>query len=199
MLKLDEKYCQIINRFTGKIIVSGKIINHKELPIKCITFDNKHFFNLKWNLFYKIIICDYCAEIQFDNIKYKNKIKPWSSAKTDKLHFIFREKDITELDEEIKDLVYSINSAGFKTVGSCCGHGKYQAWIDISFISFQQLYIFIQILQDSKFISVFNLTTSPHILNNDDKIINLRLLSKNIGEDAYQDINKFAEYLKFFS
>ena len=39
---IDGKYCKIINRFTKKVIASGKILNHKDIPVKCITFDNKY-------------------------------------------------------------------------------------------------------------------------------------------------------------
>jgi len=195
----DDKYCKIINRFTRKIIVAGKILNHKDIPIKCITFDNKHFFNLKWNIFYKVIFTNFTDTVLFDNVKYKNKIELWSNIKTNENAFIYREYDITELDKEVKDLVYYLNHNSFRTVGSCSGHGVGYAWVDISFETFNQLHRFLSLLSMKKIKDNFVLTTTSRLTNNNKDMINLELRTVKSGTAAYRDINTFVEYLKIIS
>lgn len=191
---IDGKYCKVINRITGEIIASGKIINHKDVPVKCISFDNKYFFNLKKKLFYKIIFCDYCDEIKFDNIKYKNKIILWRKAPVKKNAFVYREYDINELDDEIKDLVHIINKLNLRTVGSCSGHNEKPAWVDISFINFKQLKKFLEILSSDKFYGKFTLSSDILVNSVDDEII-LRLKTNSIGKKAYADIDYLTKYL----
>ena len=190
----EGKYCKIINRFTGKIIASGKIINHKDNPIICITFDNRYFFNLKKHLFYKVIFCDNCENIPFDNIKYKNKIKMWKENDKNKYSLVYRDFDIYELDKEIADLVYILNNLYLRTTGSCCGHGNYPAWIDINFISFSQIKKLLEILSKEKFCKKFILTSQIKIISNGNGII-LQLKTVNIGKKAYKDINFLVKYL----
>lgn len=190
-----EKYCKIINRFTGKIIAAGKIINIKSIPVKCITFDNRYFFNLKKKILYKCIFCDYCDEIKFDNIKYKNKIVLWKNSSIYPNALVYREYDINELDEEIKELVYAINDIPIRTCGSCCGHGTMYAWVDICFTNFNQIRRIIDILNINDFKNKFTLETFYDIVNEDSDVITLRLKTNKIGKEAYKDINELVKYI----
>ena len=196
MLNIDEKYCKIINRFTGKIIAAGKIINHKDIPVKCITFDNKHFFNLNGNFFYKIILCDHCNEVKFNSIKYRHSIKPWKFAPRYKRALVYREHDISELDEEVKHLVDVLNKGNFQTTGSCSGHNIEPAYVDIIFYSFDQIKFMANTLSKNNFTKKFKLSTSEHIVNDKPGSVIFRLETFKIGKDAYKDLDKFAEYLK---
>lgn len=191
---LDGKYCKIINRFTKKIIVSGKIINHKDVPVKCITFDNKYFFTLSKHLFYKVIFSEYENEIKFDSSKYK--VKLWRNVREIFPSLIYREFDITELDEEIKELVYTLNNLGLRTTGSCSGHYEENAWVDISFKSFNEIHLLIDILNNEDFNSKFVLTTGDNLTNFNTDFIEMQLRTKRIGKKAYEDINKLVEYMK---
>lgn len=191
---LEGKYCQIINKFTKKIIAAGKIVNHKNMPIKCISFDNKHFFNLNKKILYKFIFCDYCDEVKFDNIKYKNKIILWRYVYKRKNSFVYRDYDITELDEEIKDLVYILNKLNIKTSGSCSGHNTDYAWVEINFESFNQMRKILEIISKEKFFNKFVLT-SYNVSNIMKTEITLRLQTQSIGKKAYTDINYLVKYL----
>lgn len=191
---LEGKYCKIVNKNTGEILTSGKIINHKDIPIKCISFDNRYYFNTCEQTYYDFIYCKYCEEIPFDYKKYINDIKKWSSSTAYKSSFIFRENDIEELDEEIKNLVYTVNKLNLRTSGSCSGHGIGCAWIEINFESFNQIRQILEILSTGQFYDKFVLT-SNNCYNNIKDTITLRLETKNIGEKAYKDINYLTLYL----
>lgn len=195
----DGKYCKIVNRFTGKIIAAGKVVNHKDIPIKCISFDDKHFFNLNKKILYKFIFCDYCDEVKFDNIKYKNKIMLWRYVYKCKSSFVYRDYDITELDEEIKDLVFAINKINLRTVSSCCGHGVLPAWIYICFENFNDIRKMLDILSSKDFNNKFVLTTDEYIINKDRSEIFLALKTVKIGKEAYKDINELSKYIKILS
>jgi hypothetical protein len=196
MLELDGKYCKIINRFTKKIVASGKIINHKTLPIKCITFDNKYFFNLNKKFLYKFIFCDFCEETKLNIKKYD--ILHWREVFDNKNYLIYRENDMSELDKEIEPLVYAINDyLHIQTCSSCCGHGRLNAWIDIRFNNMKQLRTIVDLISLDIFKKKFVLTTNDNILQENDDCICLKLRTNSIGEKAYNDIKKLTEYIHF--
>jgi len=190
----EGNYCKIINRFTRETVVAGKVINNKQLPFKCITFDNRYFFNVsRKHLFYKFIVCDYCDEVKFDDTKYK--VELWRNAFKNSKAFVFREYDIKELDDEIKDLVYAINNIPIRTSGSCCGHGKYYAWVDMCFTNFSQIRKIIDILNINDFKNKFTLESNDGIVNEDSSVITLRFRTNRIGEKAYKDIKDLVKYI----
>lgn len=193
----EGQYCRIINRFTRKVIASGKIINHKEIPVKCITFDNRYFFNIN-SLLYKFCFCNNCEEIKFDYIKYRNKIKLWKDSNK-RYSFVYREYDIVELDKEVEFLVNIINNISdinLKTVSSCSGHDKSRAWVDIYFEDFCSLKAFVSILDKNEFKKKFVLTTDENIINSNRKGIYLSLKTTTKGKEAYKDMDNLAYYLK---
>ena len=193
--KQTKSYLTIVDKNTKEIIAAGKIVCIKELPELLISFDFKHFFITRDNDLFDIILSDEKTVIGF-NKKYQNKTHPYTKYKDNPNEYIYLEHDINELDQEIAPLVYILNDAGYKTTGSCCGHGKIQAWIHILFDNMIQLQFLLSILSKEKFKFGFTLGTSTDIMNTNVNTIVLALQTTKIGKEAYDDILELTKYIE---
>lgn len=193
----ENKYVKIINKFNKNVIVAGKVINVKQVPVSCITFDNRYFFSVRKNFLYNIIVEDKpIIEKKFDFQKYKFFIKLWRKAINHPKWLIFREFDFSEIDKEILPLVNSLNKlTNIQTVSSCCGHGKSVAWVDIKFYDFLSVQMILNIIDKQEFKNKFILTSLPRIFNNSNNSIILSLQTSSIGKDAYNDVLQLSKYI----
>jgi len=195
--KKDGTYVTIINKINKEIIASGKIVARKDIPELLISFDFKHFFSVKENPLY--LIEPECDKIvSFDADKYKDEIRPYVGVKKrkDDNELIFLEHDITELDPPIAPLVYTLNDAGYKTTGSCCGHGRWVAWVHIIFEDFDMLKNLITIIERDEFKNDFILSTNNNIINVPEKEIRMSLQTTIKGKKAYKSILELSDYIK---
>ena len=187
----------IINKATQDIMAAGLIVLYKEFPELMISFDFKYFFVVKENPLYEIKI-NTDDIVKFNIDRYKDEVYPYRGIKERdyKGEFIFHENDITELDAEIAPLVYALNSVGYKTTGSCCGHNYAVAWVHVIFDSFLSLKSLLKILEKDEYKSKFILTTNPDIMSTSPKEIRLSLQTIRMGKEAYSDIIELSEYLE---
>ena len=201
MLNIDYKNPNLLvcikNKLTNEIMVNGYIKTRKDLPELAISFDYNFFFKVKDNPLYSIDISKNTNIIKFDPVKYKDYIYPYKSIeiRNNPNEYIHHEFSIDELDPEIAPLVYTLNNLGFKTTGSCCGHGIKVAWIHISFNDFLTLKSFIEVLQLPQFKHDFQLTTSADITENNHRGIRLSLQTMVMGNEAYENLSRLNAYL----
>ena len=201
MLNIDYKNPNLLvcikNKLTNEIMVNGYIKTCKDLPELAISFDYNFFFKVKDNPLYSIAVSTDSKITKFNSEKYKDYIYPYKliEVRNNPNEYIHHEFSIDELDPEVASLVYTLNRLGFRTTGSCCGHGTQVAWIHISFDDFLTLKKFIEILQLPQFKHNFQLTTSADIIDNNHREIRLSLQTMEMGNKAYEDISRLDAYL----
>ena len=200
-------YAKIIDKATGKIIVAGKIIAKKESDedivtghiynCYCISFDNRWFFNLEKTDKFEAVENPEKLVIEMNEIDIPSSYAKclWNDHKQG-IHFdLYRDYDITELDPEVKELVFALNKfEGIKTVSSCCGHGKIPLHIYILFSKFLPLCFLAKVI-NNKFREDFILTTRKNVSNNHVSNIVMSLETTTIGEEAYQKADELAKEL----
>ena len=193
--EFDGKYCAIVGRIDNKVMASGMVINHKDVPVKCISFDNKFFFSLRPNLLYYVQVVDSANNVPFNSDGVN--VIPWNRASVNQRALIFRENDITELDKEMVDLVEALNMVpGIRTVSSCSGHNKKHAYVDCSFTDFGSLKLLLYVLSSDQFNDKFVLSTAKNLVSNSHSAeIQLRLHTTSIGKEAYAHITELAIHL----
>jgi len=197
--KKPETRVAIINNITNEIMAAGLVVSYKDSPELMISIDFKHFFVTRENPLFNIkIITDDSNNVKLDTDKYKKDIYPYKAIenRNNKNELIFREFDITELDQEIAPLVYALNSAGYKTTGSCCGHGYSVAWIHVVFNSFLSLKTLLKVLESNDYKFKFVLTTNSDITSTSSNEIRLSLQTVKVGKEAYLDILDLSKYLE---
>ena len=125
--------------------------------------------------------------------------------KTDRKDFkIYKENTISELDEEVKSIVNTLNlfSPHLQTSGSCSGHKKYPAWISIRIGNSRTFNDFITIFEPFKY--SIDLTTSKTLHQprehfcgkpNFPREMSLMIKTKETGEPAYKALDEFDKYL----
>ena len=138
----------------------------------------------------------------------------WRNWDTDSPFALYRDFDITEIDEEVKHLVHELNEwKGIRTVGSCCGHGHGPLWIQFYCHDSDSLDYILNILRSPK---VFPNMLDTFYLSMESKYIStmlyhdcifspnhgpkeggtyLVLMSTHTGEQAYKDAELYARYL----
>ena len=145
-------WAKIIDNTSSQIIAAGKIINRKDCnydkEYNCISFDNRWFFNLNNNEKFRAeenpeqIVVEFDSEHTSYRLCYWNE-KDYVNTSVD----VFRDYDITELDPEVKDLVYVLNElTGIETVNSCCGHGDFPLSVTIQFSALQSIGLLAKII-----------------------------------------------------
>ena len=193
---------KIIDNETKQIIIDNFIVNEKNycsdthdniIPVELISFDNRYYF-LQSNK-YTIEKSDTSDIVQL-NIPTNYHIDLWSNPNKKWNAEIYREHDITELDEEVKNLVYSLNRiSDLYTVGSCSGHNIGYLWVDLIFNSFTPI-LFLTHLISKYFSDDFILTTEKQLVCNSQKGVIFRLKSLNKGQKAYISTNKLSEIIE---
>lgn len=203
MMTKKEQHFTIVDKNTYKTIASGIVKNVKKTYVKddkvcfnidCISFDNKYYFNKNSSNF--LFMETDSDEQFFDKEVLKNYCcEKWVDAAKNNEADIYIEHDITELDKEVISLVSALNKInGIKTIGSCCGHGIYPLYVDLSINEFKALILLAKLITD-KFNNDFKITTSPRIVQSDNNI-QMSLECNYIGEPAYKKAVKLASYLE---
>ena len=198
---------KVIDASTKEVLVNDFVVNFKrQNPLgynELISFDNKYFFQISKKDFIYEKNNDSSEVIPFDISKFENKyeIELWSNYPKHNNFSIYRERDITELDPEVKNLVYSLNKIkGIRTVGSCSGHSKYPLWVDIDFMDIVGLEVITKILY-AYFNETFKLTTNTRVstsATSNEKVTIMTLETISIGEDAFKLADKFAKKIEMF-
>lgn len=200
-------YAKILDKATGKVIAAGEIIAKKESDedtvtghiynCYCISFDNRWFFDLEKTDKFEVAenLEKLVVEMTEADIPSSYSKCLWNDHKQN-VHFdLYRDYDMTELDPEVKELVFALNKfEGMKTVSSCCGHGEIPLHIYISFSKFLPLCFLAKVL-NNKFKEDFVLTTRKNINNTHVDNIIMSLETTVIGEEAYQKANLLAKEL----
>ena len=195
--------------FNNELIASGKCLalknkdgktTEKPWPSDCISFDDKYFFNTASKLI-KIQKVEYCQNFIKD-INYLNsilKIIHWSKCGQYYDYDIYIENTINELDPQIEPLVNILNKfENMYTVGSCSGHNKQSAYVDIKFQTLQALKKLLIILEHKNIKYKFILFNSTNNINSVSDGVILKLKTKNISQKAYKDIQILTNYLKAY-
>ena len=188
MLEYNEgDWIKIIDINSGIIIKAGKIVDIKKQGLS--SFDHRFFFKNIGTKKYKVI--ENPEHLNIDNeIPSNYLIKPYTSLHV-KRGDVFREYNITELDPEVKNLVFAINSIpGIITKGSCSGHSEKRLWV--TFLILEE--IGLKILQ--KCINLYKkdfikLCEVKDNKNTQRKLLILRTRKK--GQAAYEAADKLAK------
>ena len=141
---------EIIEKDTSKVLARGNIISKKDtdgvnMDMKLISLDWKYYFN-PFSENFVIRITDSSDDVEYAP-SYRQKIVPWGSKKHEANVDIYRENDISELDEEVKDLVFEINKwPGVQTWQSCSGHDRTPLWVTCMFTKYNTLLFFITLM-----------------------------------------------------
>lgn len=188
------KYMKVISKSNGKTIVSGKIISEKNtingiIDMQLVSCDEKFFFKMNGTKNYSIVISnDLCETMKFNanDFPYLN-IKHWSTAilnYLDESIDIYKENLYSELDPEVVDLCEALNSIhGIHTISSCSGHGKREAFVNISISKLESLLFLLKILSIDIFRFSFVLTSDKTLMySNECRYPMLKLRTTCIGE-----------------
>ena len=217
-VKLGD-FIQVIDKKNDKVVIQGLVQFHKvnsssfsasssnELSNnqKLFSVDNKYFFKLDDDAYAVKILDPLFVDEHFIEENYI--MADWYKYnKTDRKDFkMYKENTISELDEEVKSIVNTLNlfSPHLATSGSCSGHDKNPAWISIRIDNSRTFNDFINIFEPFKY--SIDLTTSQ-MLNQPrnhfcgkpffPREIALMIKTKEIGEPAYEILDEFDEYLK---
>lgn len=183
----------------NKIIAAGKLSNVKNIPVDCISIDNKFYFLTKENDFYSIKEMDEEEfDVPFDPMSTSIPVKLWREVYKDiNCVCVYRDFTIDEADPEVLEIIHTLNKIdNIRTTSSCSGHYTSRAYIDIAFKGFDSLFKIVKLLDLNEFRNDFQLATSDTIANNSQDEIILKLTTKNYGEPAYHKINELNEKLK---
>lgn len=149
---------EVILKKNNKIVFAGKIFWQKRNPI-CISNDNIIFFNTRFFDIIEINIDsdDVIYHLDGLNIDYwKNKNKNGEAE-------VYIEKYI---DDELIEIIKKFNNLGFRTTGSCSGHGIKFPWIEFQIDNWGLLIKLLNYIKDPWYIK---------LLNEENNKINLRL------------------------
>lgn len=193
---------QIYDKVFDKIIARDEVVFTKRSP-RCISFDNKYFFNQDSERFditetenEEIIKLDE----QFVNENYH--IIHWREQNHHPLESVFRDFTIEELDKEVKNIVFALNKIPFvHTTGSCCDHGVSPLWVDMIIHNFSSLLFIVNLITNDKNDDFFDII----IRKNENKIerqksifIEIRTKQEIVGEEAYKLADKIADYIESY-
>lgn len=209
---LNNEYIVIIDNKTKNPIIYGqvkgfktsytKVENNKftQYPLKCVSVDEKYFFNLKSKKFKikKLNKCHQLTDIKNieKNIPNNYVITLWKNAYLNNSSDVYREFSYNEIDEEIKKLVYTLNKIeGIETKTSCSGHYKEPFNICLQFFNMKSIILLTHLISN-KFNNTLLLTTDPIITQYSNDSVMLVLKSIDIGENAYKEANRLNDYLE---
>lgn len=212
------KYVQVIDNETNTIVIQGTINDMKEVYNDGIGndlgfSDQERLYSVGGKYFFKLDSHKYTVKnlpIYFVNegfISKKYKLQGWMNYDhSQRGNFdIYIEHNIDELDEEVENIVYTLNrfSKYLKTTGSCSGHNKGKAWVELQFDNSRTLEEFVNIFEPFK--CKMDFTTSERSAVNVDTFNGnsffpahsvMCLITKQVGSPAYDTLDEFAEYLK---
>lgn len=192
-----NNYYKIIDNKTNEIVCAGKVIfikYTKNMP-KLISFDNKFFFKVNSNTLSIAINKEKIIKPYQHNNNYKMCLYKEYFEHPD--YDVFRDYDITELDEPVIKLVTILNKFDdIETTGSCCGHGDNYLWVDIMFHSLSSINLIIDLLNDDKWNNKFILSNYYTNKNKSNYSVMLHLRSFTKGEEAYKDASLLADDLQ---
>lgn len=189
-------YVKIVRKNNNQIICQGLVKSMKLTPCECISMDNKFFFPIESDSYDFIV-----SEIPLKNILILDDIRiyPWSDVMKlkGKIDGIYREHDITELDEGIKDIVTSFNENCFCTTGSCDGHHKKYPWVDIKVNDISTLIILNHIMCYGDIGKEFNIVFDcvKHPLTYTSKEVIITIKSTHKGDKGLESFNKLKNIL----
>lgn len=192
MFGIPFKYL-IIKDKNNQILASGKIAGRKTISEKYefnhVSVDGRYFFNLDSKDFIFEFKNSVVEEKIFDgSLEYTE----WADSFFKPNQNIYRDKDIDELDEEVKLLVKCLNRiTGVTTIGSCCGHGEKILYVDF-IISDLSAIAKLEYLISHYYIDDFDLLYDSTRFIVDGNIV-LTLQSKKIGEEAFRASDSLAE------
>ena len=215
----EPVYCEIIDSNTYNIIAKGRVTDYKkfggdkkrgkELKVDLISFDGKYYFHRKGNTRYYVTYKT--AETIGTPIPYKEdetyRMKLWRDVEVTDADWVdvYRDFDMSELDDEIKDLVDVLNTIdGIRTTGSCSGHGKGEAWVAMNISKYSAAWFILRLLQHNPthFYDRFEIDLgTPSVTvyeynHRGDKDCPLCIKTKAIGNEAYLAINDLTRYIK---
>ena len=209
---------QVIDNKHNKVIAKGQVHYEKVTTgfsdsgamgvltkdKKLISIDNKTFFKLDSDNYRIEKLDPFFVNENF--IKQNYTTKKWSEYKESNRNNtdIYIENNILELDQEVENLVHTLNrfSPHMTTTGSCSGHGKKRAWISLTFESSRALIDFIDVFDPYK--EQIDFTTDPHMYPQKKSFCEkpffprntvLTLKTKEIGQPAYEILEEFNNYL----
>lgn len=192
---LDLEYLTIKDS-SGKLLASGKIKGRKtvsgaskySVKFDHVSVDGRYFFNRKSKNFQFVFSANVVEDKPFDgSLPYQDWRMNWVYPNED----IYKDNTSDELDEEVKLLVKCLNDIdGIETTCSCCGHGKYNLYVDfdvnkvepimkLEFLIFQEFHDDFELLYDAE-----------RVACTDKAVLTLR--SKKKGKKAYEAAKAFA-------
>ena len=188
MIEYNEgDWIKIIDINSGIIIKAGKIVDIKKQGLS--SFDHCLFFKNVGTKRYKVI--ENPEHLNIDNEIPSNYLIKLYKNNCIKSGDVFREYDITELDPEVKNLVFAINSIpGIITKGSCSGHSERRLWVTFLSLDESGLKILQRCINLYKkdFIKLYEVKDNK---NTQRKLLTLR--TKEKGPAAYEAANKLAK------
>lgn len=141
-----------------EIIARGKVTSIKEIPVQCISFDDRYYFPLQSKKLKISLDEPLATNINLQLVEAFGVIK-WRKVSLGKLDVIYRENDIYELDPAIAKAVHTANKLkGVKTLGSCQGHGRF-AYIDLGIKDFTTLIALNRVVCSDAFSKKLTLVT----------------------------------------
>ena len=188
-------YC-VTDNATKLVIAAGRVVDHKAFPFHCISFDRRYYFSLTDGETYTVNRCKPQYEMNVHN--FEHLVKLWRDVERIGPNAIFKENSIFELDKEVEQVVYLLNTVpGIRTLGSCSGHyhkGKY-AHIDCAFKTIDSVLFVIDLIKDYNLNMV--LTTQDILVNDSDsRELFLRIHTTNKGSKAIETIDRFTQSLQ---
>jgi hypothetical protein len=135
--------------------------------------------------------------------------KYWRDYETD-LVDLYRDFCYDEIDPEVKPLCDELNKwNGIKTIGSCCGHGRSELWVQVDALNVHNLNAILNVLRSPKIfpkmIDRFRIPIDGtraqcincnSIIHSPSMVLSIVLMTTDKGEKAYESANLFARYLK---
>jgi hypothetical protein len=174
-------------------------VDYKIIEQPLLSIDNKYFFN---PLSKRITITEIKdgEYIPFNQSTSDLDIKHWNTVRTNLLTpDVYVDQDISECDEEVKELVSVLNKIPFvETTGSCSGHGYRRLYIDIKFLRMNELVKMLEIIE-KHFPNDFVISSNPYLKQKSDKCVMMTLYSVERGEKAFKRVDKLAKYIEMIT
>lgn len=210
-------YVQVVDNASQKVVMQGIVSCEKiqcpdgkgnsiELSDdeKILTLDDSYFFKLDDDRYTVRRLPENFIDKNF--IRKNYAIKSWRSCTTtgcgDANMFI--EHTINELDKEVESIVHTLNrfSLHMRTTGSCSGHDKRHAWVNLQFKNTRALEDFMCVFEPFK--SKMSVTFENDIAVPTEMFqgnaffpnhLVMRLVTRAKGDPAYKTIDEFDAYL----
>ena len=214
---IPGNYVQVIDNISKRVVMQGLVLTEKiqcpdgkgnsiELSDdeKILSLDDSYFFRLDDKRYTVRRLPEVFIEKDF--IRQNYALKSWRSCYQTGCDDadMYIERTINELDEEVENLVQTLNrfSLHMKTTGSCSGHGKRPAWVNLQFENTRALEDLMSVFEPFK--SRMSVTTVDDIAVPTEVFLGnaffpnhivMCLETKEVGEPAYKTIDEFDAYL----